>query len=72
MPLLKFSYREITKVGKIVRRVHYFITKGRKLLQHYHATSQNFYINPRESEHVSAKVTIFALYHQNIIQYDTI
>ena len=24
MPLLKFSYREITKVGKIVRRVHYF------------------------------------------------
>gem|GEM_PF-4577618 len=24
MPLLKFSYREITKVGKIVRRIHYF------------------------------------------------
>lgn len=24
MPLLKFSYREITKVGKIVRRQYYF------------------------------------------------
>lgn len=24
MPLLKISYREITKVGKIVRRVHSF------------------------------------------------